>query len=192
MYSHCQNYYMVNMTMRPKMALWYLQITEKITTNWRIRIWSEFLRRIKLRRLFQHWQPFIPFALHLSKAMEAASSGYFHSSAQIKVIKNILCPLNLWSRSRKSLDMEGTLYFNLKSVYKWMFLYKCPLYDHSWPFFRHMCVCIFHKTEVLTVILRCLMGLNLDWVKSYGLKCSLRHRASSANSQKIATDNVHF
>ena len=103
MYSHCQNYYMVNMTMRPKMALWYLQITEKITTNWRIPIWSEFLRRIKLRRLFQPWQPFIPFALHLSKAMEAASSGYFHSSAQIKVIKNILCPLNLWSRSRKSI-----------------------------------------------------------------------------------------
>ena len=31
------------------------------------------------------------------------------------------------------------------------------------------------------------MGLNLDWVKSYDHKCSLRHRASSANSQKIAT-----
>ena len=27
----------------------------------------------------------------------------------------------------------------LKSVYKWMFLYKWPLYDHSWPFFCHMC-----------------------------------------------------
>jgi hypothetical protein len=79
-------------------------------------------------------------------------------------------------------------HFELKSVYKWIFLYKWPLYDHSWPFFRHMCVCIFHKTEVLTVILRCLMGLNLDWVKRYGLKCSLRHSASSANSQKIATD----
>ena len=49
-------------------------------------------------------------------------------------------------------------------------------------------VYIFHKTEVLTVILRCLMGLNLDWVKSYGLKCSLRHLVSSASSQKIATD----
>ena len=51
---------------------------------------------------------------------------------------------------------------------------------------------IFHKTEVLTVILRCLMGLNLDWVKSYGLKCSLRHRASSASTQKIATDKQPF
>ena len=64
-----------------------VQITEKITTNWRIPIWSEFLRRIKLRRLFQPWQPFTPFAPHLSKAIGAASSRYFHSSAQIKVIK---------------------------------------------------------------------------------------------------------
>ena len=36
------------------------------------------------------------------------------------------------------------------------------------------------------------MGLNLDWVKSYGLRCSLRPRASSANSQKIATDRWSF
>ena len=47
---------------------------------------------------------------------------------------------------------------------------------------------IFHKTEVQTVILRWWMGLNFDCFKSYGLRCSLRPRASSANSQKIATD----
>ena len=51
---------------------------------------------------------------------------------------------------------------------------------------------IFHKTEVLTVILRGLTDLNLDWVKSYGLRCSLRHRANSANSQKIVTDKWSF
>ena len=68
-----------------------------------------------------------------------------------------------------------------------MFLYKWPLYDKYWPFFA-MCVNIFHKTEVLTVILRWLMGLNLDWFKSYGLRCNLRQHASSANSQKMATD----
>ena len=28
----------------------------------------------------------------------------------------------------------------IKSVYKRMSLYKCPLYDHSWSFFCHMCV----------------------------------------------------
>ena len=36
------------------------------------------------------------------------------------------------------------------------------------------------------------LGLNLDWVKSYFLRCSLRLRASSANSQKIATDKQPF
>ena len=60
------------------------------------------------------------------------------------------------------------------------------------PFLVINYVNIFHKTEVLTVILRCLMGLNLDWVKGYGLKCSLGHRASSASSQKIATDKKPF
>ena len=28
----------------------------------------------------------------------------------------------------------------LKSVWKWMSLYKWPLYDLFWPFFCHMCV----------------------------------------------------
>ena len=59
------------------------------------------------------------------------------------------------------------------------------------PFFCHMCGNLY-KIAVLTVNMRCLMGLNLDWVKSYGLKCSLRHRASSVNSQKIATDKQPF
>ena len=58
--------------------------------------------------------------------------------------------------------------------------------------FFAICVFIFNKTEVVTVVLRCLMGLNLDWDKSYGLRCSLRPHASSANSQKITTDNSHF
>ena len=51
---------------------------------------------------------------------------------------------------------------------------------------------IFHKTEIQTVILSCLTGLNLDLVKSYGLRCNLRPRASSVNSQKIATDKQSF
>ena len=58
--------------------------------------------------------------------------------------------------------------------------------------FFAICMLIFHKTEVLTVILRCLTGLNLDWVKIYGLRCNFRPYASSANSQKIATDKWPF
>ena len=69
----------------------------------------------------------------------------------------------------------------IKTISKQMFLYK-------WPFFA-ICVFIFHKSEVLTVILRCLMSLNLDQVKSYGLKCSLRPHSSSVNSKKVAIDN---
>ena len=41
---------------------------------------------------------------------------------------------------------------------------KMALYDHFWPFLTH-CTIFFHKTEVQTVILKCLMGLNLDWFK---------------------------
>ena len=38
---------------------------------------------------------------------------------------------------KKIRNIEQNMY--VKSVYKWMSAYKCPLYDHSWPFFRHMC-----------------------------------------------------
>ena len=58
--------------------------------------------------------------------------------------------------------------------------------------FSANCMFIFHKTEVQTVILRCLTGLNLNWFKCYGLRCNLRPRASSVNSQKIVTDKWPF
>ena len=58
--------------------------------------------------------------------------------------------------------------------------------------FFTMCVPIFHKTEVLTVILRCRTCQNLDWVKSYGLRCNLSLCASSANSKKIEADKLPF
>ena len=45
----------------------------------------------------------------------------------------------LWSRRQKHkiLDRKKAV---LKSVWKWMFLYKWPLYDHFWPFVCHMYV----------------------------------------------------
>ena len=54
------------------------------------------------------------------------------------------------------------------------------------------CMVIFHKTEVQTVILRCLTGLHLDWFKQYGLRCRWRPCTCLANSQKIATDKWPF
>ena len=61
-----------------------------------------------------------------------------------------------------------------KTVLKWMSLYKRPLYDLSGLFFA-VCMFIFHKTEVLTVILRCLTGLTHDWFKSYDTKRKYFH-----------------
>ena len=56
----------------------------------------------------------------------------------------------------------------MKLTHKWQF------YEHFWPFFA-ICVFIFYKIEVLTVILRGIMGLKSDWFKSYDKKCKHFH-----------------
>ena len=50
---------------------------------------------------------------------------------------------------------------------------------------------IFHKTEVQTVILMCLMGQNLNWSKNYDTKCTLRPRKILAKSD-IDHQNLHL
>ena len=61
-------------------------------------------------------------------------------------------------------NKDSILCFDIKLTHKWQF------YDH---FRQFLCKCmfIFHKTEVQTVILICLMGLNSDWFKNYDTKC---------------------
>ena len=54
-----------------------------------------------------------------------------------------LVPLNkriTQSSSLRILFIFISMWLNLKTDRKWMSLYKWPLYDHSWPFFCHMCV----------------------------------------------------
>ena len=75
----------------------------------------------------------------------------------------------------------------VKTDRKWMLLLNNCSKTVSGHFFA-ICIFIFHKTEVRTVILRCLTGLNCNWLKSYGLRCSRRPRASSVNFWKI----THF
>ena len=58
--------------------------------------------------------------------------------------------------------------------------------------FSANCMFIFHKKEVQTVILRCLMGLNIDWFKKFCLRCKWRPRACLANFQNITTDKWTF
>ena len=45
--------------------------------------------------------------------------------------------------------------------------HKWPFFDHIWPFFWQLT--IFHKTEVQTILLRCLVYLYLHWIKSYDI-----------------------
>ena len=73
---------------------------------------------------------------------------------------------------------------------------ECPFINDrvttiSGHFFA-ICMFIFHKTEVQTVILRCSTCLNLNWFKIYGLRCNMKPRASLVNSPKIATDKWPF
>ena len=58
--------------------------------------------------------------------------------------------------------------------------------------FSANCMFIFHKAEVKMVILRCSMGLNLDWFKMCSLWCRWRPRTCLANFQNIATDKWSF
>ena len=52
---------------------------------------------------------------------------------------------------------------------------------------------IFHKTEIKTVILRCLMSVNLNWYKSYDTECKNTNFANVCfwpKSQKNKNGNI--
>ena len=80
------------------------------------------------------------------------------------------------------------MHVQVKSYSKRNWKKCCRFRTISDNFFFANYVNTFHKTEVQTVILRGLTGLDSDWFNSYGLRCNLKLRASSVNSQKIATD----
>ena len=54
------------------------------------------------------------------------------------------------------------------------------------------CINIIHKTEVQTVTLKCLMGLNLIWCKSYNTKHKMQKTHTSTNSPKFESDKWPF
>ena len=68
---------------------------------------------------------------------------------------------------------------------KWLF------YDHFWPFVAN-CMAIFHKTEVQTVILMCLIGQNLNWlVRDHPFKTSACSRGGGVkNLPNLPTDST--
>ena len=99
---------------------------------------------------------------------------------------------NIAYRQNRECSIVWNLFLaRLKSVLKWKLLLNNCYRTISGHFFA-ICIFIFHKTEVQTVILRCLTGLNLNWFNSYGLRCSWRPCASSVNFKKIATGKWPF
>ena len=72
---------------------------------------------------------------------------------------------------------------------------------HKWPFFdcfNHLLanfINIFHKTEVQKVILRCLVSLNYNWIKSYYiilfkkffLPCLKMHNLRAISPKRVLT-----
>ena len=70
-------------------------------------------------------------------------------------------------------DFECT-FSSLTSDRKWKIMINGHFKTVSSHFFGN-CMTIFHKTEVQTVILRCLTGLKLDSIKGYELKCKYFH-----------------
>ena len=68
--------------------------------------------------------------------------------------------LILWYWNHKDLFLSLVI----KTVRKWKFLLNNCYKSVSGHFFA-ICILIFHKTEVQTVILRCLMGLDLKLVQ---------------------------
>ena len=51
---------------------------------------------------------------------------------------------------------------------------------------------IFHKTEVPTIILRCLMSLNLNWIKSYNINYKLFSYKNEKHSWQTFLTTVFF
>ena len=58
-----------------------------------------------------------------------------------------------------------TDFFNFGRKFKFQ---KWPFFYHFWSFFANY-INIFQKAEIQTVILRCLVCLNPNWVKSYDI-----------------------
>ena len=78
---------------------------------------------------------------------------------------------------------SGLVYFYLKKKEKkkkietginLTFFFIFRLFRNECPFQNDLCT-TFHKTEVLMVILRFLIGLNFDWFKSYDTKSKYFH-----------------
>ena len=100
------------------------------------------------------------------------STNYIKNFYKSKLLTNIL-------RCQTYLNLNWMIIYDINTIFSesldfqfwkkisWKFITgKWPFFHCFWSFFANF-MSIFHETEVQTVILRCLVSLNLNWVKSY-------------------------
>ena len=114
---------------------------------------------------------------NINKNQDSCACAYCTETFSAHIIKFISLTVHLLNWK------EACFVQKLKSDRKRMLLLKNCHKIISGHFFA-ICIFIFHKTEIQTVILRWLTGLNLNWFNSYGLRCSWSPRASSVNLKK--------
>ena len=95
----------------------------------------------------------------------------FHKNQVQKVILKCLTCLNLiWIKGYNIKHAKGNFRFfcNFEKKGRKFKTQKWPFYDPFGNFFANYTE-IFQKTEIQTVILRCLVDVNLNWIKSQGI-----------------------
>ena len=98
----------------------------------------------------------------------------------IYIFHQLKCWWSLWGakcvkssiRSKATRQNTNCLISSFFQFWKknfWKFLtHKWPFFDYFWSYYANYRK-VFHKSEVQTVILRCLVCLNLIWIKSYNI-----------------------
>ena len=106
---------------------------------------------------YHHFWPFFRH-LHIYPSQNLGADDHFEGLNMSK----FQLDQNLWQKSKKCLTC---VFFNFGRKKKFQ---KLPILNHLWAFFGTY-MDTFHKTEIQTVILRCLECLNLNWMtlKSY-------------------------
>ena len=100
------------------------------------------------------------------------STNYIKNFYKSKLLTNIL-------RCQTYLNLNWMIIYDINTIFSesldfqfwkkisWKFITgKWPFFHCFWSFFANF-MSIFHETEVQTVILRCLVSLNLNGIKSY-------------------------
>ena len=105
---------------------------------------------------------------NINKNQDSCACAYCTGTFSAHIIKFISLTVHLLNWK------EACFVQKLKSDRKWMLLLNNCHKIISGHFFA-IFIFIFHKTDVRTVILRCLAGLIYDWLKSYDTKHKYFH-----------------